>query len=90
VATEEELHEEISTVGEQIGRLVQRHAELRALCTGDPLIANPYVRGWAVAYEYTSHQLEIAEQSGRGVIIPDGQMISASLGLGVHLQDRFT
>jgi hypothetical protein len=44
----------------------------------------PVIVGWIVAYEGTSIELEQADQAQRQTIVPNGQTISASVGLGTY------
>jgi hypothetical protein len=44
----------------------------------------PIIVGWVVAYEGTSIELEQADQAQRQTIVPNGQTISASVGLGTY------
>jgi hypothetical protein len=50
---------------------------------------DPIVIAWAVAFESTSIQLEQRDQARRDSIVPTEQSISASLGLGTWLANRW-
>lgn len=49
----------------------------------------PLVIAWAVAFESTSIQLEQRDQARRDSIVPTEQSISASVGLGTWLANRW-
>lgn len=49
----------------------------------------PLVIAWAVAFESTSIQLEQRDQARRDSVVPLEQSISASLGLGTWLANRW-
>lgn len=50
----------------------------------------PLVVAWQVGVEWTNTELERDGQAGRDVIGPKEQTISASLGLGMYIADRYT
>lgn len=81
----DEQRDEMSALEQQIATLLQRHAEVR-YGVDHP---NPLVIGWAAGYEVTSIDLEQQNAGVRGVVVPDGQAISFSLGLGVLVQKAF-
>lgn len=84
---DEQAQQELTAISDEIGRLVQRYAERRAVAEEDA--SPPIVVAWAVSYELTSIELELRAQARGGQIIRDGQSIVASLGLGIKLADAF-
>lgn len=50
---------------------------------------NPYVQEWIVGVEWTNVELERENKGARDVIARDGATLSAALGLGIYIRDRF-
>lgn len=67
----------------QMAALAQAYCERKAELESE-LGESPYVVGWVLAYEFTGVQQERDDTAGHGVVVPDGQMVAASVGLG-HL-----
>lgn len=92
MADEQQQRDELEDIAAQIGRLVQRFAELKSELDQEDheLVAHPYVAAWVLGYEFTSPALELAEKAGRGQIVPPtGQLIATSCGLARYLETRF-
>lgn len=75
-------NDRLTEIRQEIARLVTEAASIREE-------SSIYVLGWIVAYEGTSVELESEEMSLRGVVTPDHQMVSASLGLGHYARSAF-
>jgi hypothetical protein len=78
--------EKITEIETKIGALISEHADRVAELLGRP---GPFVTAWGVSYEYQSVEDHARDIAGQSVIVPDGQMVSSSLGLGVFLQHSF-
>lgn len=71
----------------KIERHVRRYVEL--LREDDHPNDLPIIQEWVVGVEWTNVELEQSNRGGRDVIMRDGGTISAALGLGVYIRDRF-
>ena len=88
MATEDELEQKLDEKRIELSKLLNEIAVLQSQQREE--YEQPFVVGWALAYEFTSVELELASKAGRRVFVADNQMISTSLGLGHYLRKAFT
>lgn len=84
---DDERTPELDALSVEVGKSIGAYARAKAQAEGRD---DPIVIAWAVGYEYTSVELEQKRQGGRGVIVDNGQMLSASWGLGEFISAAFS
>lgn len=77
---------ELDALGDEVGKAIAAYARARAAHDGRD---EPIIIAWVAGYEYSSVELEQKRQSGRGVVVDNGQMLSARWGLGAFIASAF-
>ena len=77
---------ELEALRDEVGKAIAAYARAKAKHDEKD---EPIVVAWACGYEYSSVELEQNRQAGRGVIVENGQMLSASWGLGQFISAAF-
>jgi hypothetical protein len=77
---------DLDALGDEVGKAIAAYARAKAAHDGKD---EPIIVAWAAGYEYTSVELEQNRRAGRGVVVDNGQMLSASWGLGAFISAAF-